>query len=67
MGKIFEISEAARKQARNFVENEKQFQLGILPTEKSEFRFDFPISDSPLEIWKHLAVKLALRKIMSDR
>ena len=27
--------------------------------EKSEFRFDFPISDSPLEIWKHLAVKLA--------
>ena len=27
--------------------------------EKSEFRFDFPIADSPLEIWKHLAVKLA--------
>jgi len=27
--------------------------------EKSEFRFDFPITDSPLEIWKHLAVKLA--------
>ena len=27
--------------------------------EKTEFRFDFPISDSPLEIWKHLAVKLA--------
>ena len=27
--------------------------------EKTEFRFDFPIADSPLEIWKHLAVKLA--------
>ena len=27
--------------------------------EKGEFRFDFPIADSPLEIWKHLAVKLA--------
>ena len=27
--------------------------------EKEEFRFDFPIADSPLEIWKHLAVKLA--------
>ncbi|MBO4709944.1 MAG: hypothetical protein J5727_09235 [Kiritimatiellae bacterium] len=27
--------------------------------EKTEFRFDFPITDSPLEIWKHLAVKLA--------
>ena len=27
--------------------------------EKSEFRFDFPVADSPLEIWKHLAVKLA--------
>ena len=27
--------------------------------EKTEFRFDFPIDDSPLEIWKHLAVKLA--------
>ena len=27
--------------------------------EKAEFRFDFPIADSPLEIWKHLAVKLA--------
>lgn len=35
MGKIFEISEAARKQARNFIENEKQFQLGFLPTEQS--------------------------------
>ena len=27
--------------------------------EKAEFRFPFPIADSPLEIWKHLAVKLA--------
>ena len=27
--------------------------------EKTEFRFDFSIADSPLEIWKHLAVKLA--------
>ena len=27
--------------------------------EKAEFHFDFPIADSPLEIWKHLAVKLA--------
>ena len=27
--------------------------------EKEEFRFGFPIADSPLEIWKHLAVKLA--------
>ena len=27
--------------------------------EKTEFRFEFPIADSPLEIWKHLAVKLA--------
>ena len=27
--------------------------------EKTEFCFDFPIADSPLEIWKHLAVKLA--------
>ncbi|MBR4653079.1 MAG: hypothetical protein IKO72_06930 [Kiritimatiellae bacterium] len=27
--------------------------------ERREFRFDFPIADSPLEIWKHLAVKLA--------
>jgi len=27
--------------------------------EKLEFRFEFPIADSPLEIWKHLAVKLA--------
>ena len=27
--------------------------------EKTEFRFRFPIADSPLEIWKHLAVKLA--------
>ena len=35
MGKMFEISEAARKQARNFIENEKQFQLGFLPTEQS--------------------------------
>ena len=27
--------------------------------ERREFRFAFPIADSPLEIWKHLAVKLA--------
>ena len=27
--------------------------------ERGEFCFDFPIADSPLEIWKHLAVKLA--------
>ena len=27
--------------------------------EKAEFRFEFPIAGSPLEIWKHLAVKLA--------
>jgi N-acetylmuramic acid 6-phosphate etherase len=27
--------------------------------EKREFSFPFPIADSPLEIWKHLAVKLA--------
>ena len=27
--------------------------------EKAEFGFPFPIADSPLEIWKHLAVKLA--------
>ena len=27
--------------------------------EKTEFGFPFPIADSPLEIWKHLAVKLA--------
>lgn len=27
--------------------------------ERREFAFAFPIADSPLEIWKHLAVKLA--------
>ena len=27
--------------------------------EQTDFRFAFPIADSPLEIWKHLAVKLA--------
>ena len=27
--------------------------------EKGDFTFAFPIADSPLEIWKHLAVKLA--------
>ena len=27
--------------------------------EQSDFTFAFPIEDSPLEIWKHLAVKLA--------
>ena len=27
--------------------------------ERTDFTFAFPIADSPLEIWKHLAVKLA--------
>ena len=27
--------------------------------ERRDFNFAFPIADSPLEIWKHLAVKLA--------
>ena len=27
--------------------------------ERRDFTFAFPIADSPLEIWKHLAVKLA--------
>ena len=27
--------------------------------ERRDFTFDFPIADSPLETWKHLAVKLA--------
>ena len=27
--------------------------------ERTDFAFEFPIADSPLEIWKHLAVKLA--------
>ena len=27
--------------------------------ERCDFTFDFPIADSPLETWKHLAVKLA--------
>ena len=29
--------------------------------EQADFRFVFPIADSPLEIWKHLAVKLAFK------
>ena len=28
-----DISESARQKARDFIENEKQFQLGFLPTE----------------------------------
>ena len=31
--------------------------------EKVEFGFPFPIADSPLEIWKHLAVKLAFNNL----
>ena len=27
--------------------------------ERAEFRFAFPVADSPLEVWRHLAVKLA--------
>ena len=30
-----DISESARQKARDFIENEKQFQLGFLPTEQS--------------------------------
>ena len=30
-----EITETARAKARNFIDNEKQFQLGFLPTEQS--------------------------------
>jgi len=30
-----EITESARAKARNFIDNEKQFQLGFLPTEQS--------------------------------
>ena len=31
----FEISDAARAKARDFIDNEKQFHLGFLPTEQS--------------------------------
>ena len=31
--------------------------------ERLEFRFAFPIADSPLEIWRHLAVKLAFNTL----
>ncbi len=34
-------------------------QLASAWPERTEFAFPFPIADSPLEIWKHLAVKLA--------
>ena len=30
-----DISETARAKARDFIDNEKQFQLGFLPTEQS--------------------------------
>ena len=30
-----DISESARQKARDFIENEKQFHLGFLPTEQS--------------------------------
>ena len=32
-------------------------------SERREFRFALPIADSPLEVWKHLAVKLAFNCI----
>ena len=31
----FEISQSAKSKARDFIDNEKQFQLGFLPTEQS--------------------------------
>ena len=34
-------------------------QLAAAWPERRDFTFDFPIADSPLETWKHLAVKLA--------
>ena len=33
--KAFECSDAAKAKARDFIENEKQFHLGFLPTEQS--------------------------------
>ena len=33
--KILSITDAARERARDFIDNEKQFQLGFLPTEQS--------------------------------
>jgi len=35
MNEDFEISESAKAKARDFIDNEKQFQLGFLPTEQS--------------------------------
>lgn len=35
MKEHLEITDAARKRARDFIDNEKQFQLGFLPTEQS--------------------------------
>ena len=35
MKEYSEITESARKRARDFIDNEKQFQLGFLPTEQS--------------------------------
>ena len=32
---MMEIGESARAKARDFIDNEKQFQLGFLPTEQS--------------------------------
>ena len=34
-------------------------RLASVWPERREFTFAFPVADSPLEIWKHLAVKLA--------
>ena len=35
MGNTYEITDSARAKARDFIDNEKQFQLGFLPTEQS--------------------------------
>ena len=35
MAGAFECSEAAKAKARDFIDNEKQFHLGFLPTEQS--------------------------------
>ena len=35
MGNTCEITDSARAKARDFIDNEKQFQLGFLPTEQS--------------------------------
>ena len=32
----FEIGPSAKAKARDFIDNEKQFQLGFLPTEQSK-------------------------------